>query len=131
MTTVQSEIRKTWQRFRLTHQSDFRSSCRLRSNCNTLTSYMSRTRESVGSLHVQDMRGKADGRACSYPLVEATPMDCVSDAAERQPLANGKVAHFHCFEQQPIMSNGSREQHGADGGSREDLAVGHSDSQYD
>lgn len=106
---VQSEVRKTWHRFRLTHQRSFhpRGSGRF-PNCNTLTSYMSRTRESLGSLHVHDMRGRPDGRACNDTLIDETPLTSI-EAAERQPLANGKPSHFHSLEDQPLASNGLRD----------------------
>ena len=120
---VQNEIRKAWFRFRLTHQRNFRDSCRGRTGANsTFTTYMSRARESIGSLqHAQDERGKPDGRLCSYPLVDKTPLDSSSDMAERLPLTNGRDVHGKGLEVQPILRNGSS---GHEGDGRDDSGNG-------
>ena len=58
------------------------------------------------------MRSKPDSRPCSYPLVDETPLDSLSDTAERQPLTNGRDVHGKGLEVQPIMSNGSSSNEG-------------------
>ncbi|XP_076461572.1 secretin receptor-like isoform X2 [Babylonia areolata] len=120
---VQSEVRKTWARFRLTHQRTFsQESCRSRTaGGSTYTSYMSRARESVGSFqHAQDLRGKPDGRPCSYTAVmDETPMASLCEAAPRHPSSstpNGKLAHTAAeeaggggLEVQPMLNHVSSE----------------------
>ncbi|KAL8563606.1 hypothetical protein ACOMHN_024707 [Nucella lapillus] len=107
---VQSEVRKTWARFRLNHQRTFsRESCRSRTaGGSTYTSYLSRARESIGSFqHVQDLRGKPDGWPCSYTAVlDETPLASLGESsAERQPVPNGKGVHITGLEIQPMLNH--------------------------
>ena len=113
---VQSEIRKAWTRFQLTHHGSFRPmSCLGRNtmggnHANTSSSSVSRARESVGSQqHMHEVRCKVETRRLP---VDETPLNSETDKAEKQPLTNGKTV---CIKSsaappaslRPIISNGS------------------------